>query len=170
MTPEAAHVTTVFAALSGLDVLEVRRLSGGSSFPSWRVTTAASAYAARLYTAAPPAYGQAQLLGYLAQHGFPVPEVALVGTHEAQHLLVLGWVGGVTVAEALRAQPDRAGQLGWTFGETHARLHAVPVTLELRAALQVVSAPGLSIGTPVLVHLDYHLLNVMTDGALSPAL
>lgn len=129
------------------------------------MTTTAGAYAERLYAAEPSAYGQAQLLNYLTRQDFPVPEVVFVGTYRAQHLLALGWVGGMTVAEALRAQPSRAQWLGRTFGEVHARLHAVPVTPEMHAALQVVKAPGLSTGTPVLVHLDYHLLNVMTDGS-----
>ena len=161
MTPE--RVATAFVALSGEAVLEARRLSGGSSLPSWQVTTAVNTYAARLYADEHPAYGQARLLNYLSQQGFPVPEVAFVGTYQAQHLLALSWVEGLTVAEALRAQPDRAEQLGQTFGEVHARLHAVSVTPEIHALLRVVT-PEQSTGTPVLVHLDYHLLNVMTDG------
>lgn len=72
----------------------------------------------------------------------------------------------MTVAEVLRAQPERAQRLGQRFGEVHAQLHAVPVTPEMRAALQVVRAPGQLVSTPVLVHLDYHLLNVMTDGSI----
>lgn len=160
------HVTTAFSALSGEDVLEVLQLSGGSSLPSWQVRTASGIYAARLYAAEPPAYSQAQLLRYLAQQGFPVPEVVFVGTYRGQHLLALGWVGGVTVAEVLRAQPDRAQRLGQRFGEVHAQLHAVPITPEMHAALPVVRVPGQLASTPVLVHLDYHLLNVMTDGSI----
>jgi aminoglycoside phosphotransferase (APT) family kinase protein len=166
MTPEAVQVAAAFSALRGEDVLWVERLSGGSSHPSWRVTTATGVYAVRLYTTNHSAYSQTQLLTYLMQQGVPVPKVAFVGTYRAQHLLALGWVEGLTVAEALRTQPDRAEQLGEVFGEMHAQLHAVPVTPEMRAALRVVSAPGQAAGTPVLVHLDYHLLNVMTDGSI----
>lgn len=165
MTPDAAQVASAFSALSGGNVLLVDRLSGGSGIPSWRVTTPEGAYAARLYsdrhTAA--AYGQAKLLSYLAEQSYPVPEVTLVGTYEAQHLLALSWVNGLTVAEALRAQPDRAERLGKAFGEVHARLHAVPVTPEIRAVLRNIREPELPADTAVLVHLDYHPLNVMTD-------
>ncbi len=164
MIPE--RVATGFSALSGEDLLVVRRLSGGSSHPSWQVTTADGTYAARLYADANPAYGQARLLSHLTQQGFPVPKVAFVGTYQAQHLLALAWVKGLAVAEALRAQPDQARHLGQTFGEVHAQLHAVPVTSEMHAALQTVKAPGLLAGTTVLVHLDYHLLNVMTNGSI----
>lgn len=151
MTPE--RVATAFVALSGEAVLEARRLSGGSGLPSWQVTTAANTYAARLYADEHPSYGQARLLSYLRQHGFPVPEVALVGTYQAQHLLALSWVEGLTVADALRAEPARSEQLGRTFGEVHARLHAVLVPPEIRAVLRVVTSEQ-STGTPVLVHLD----------------
>ena len=108
MTSE--DVATAFSTLSGQVALEVRQLSGGSGNPSWRVTTADGVYATRFYNTPHPAYGQAQLLRYLAQHSFPVPKVAFVGTYQARHLLALGWVRGLTVAEALRAQPGRAQQ------------------------------------------------------------
>lgn len=161
MTPE--RVATAFTALRSEDVVEVRQLSGGSSFPSWQVTTVAGRYAVRAYADVHPAYSQAQLLSYLKQQGFPIPEVVCVGTHRAQHLLALSWVKGQTVAEALRAQPDWAEQLGQPSGEVHAQLHDVPITPDMRAALRVIT-PEQSTGTPVLVHLDYHTLNVMTDG------
>ena len=159
-------VATAFSALSGRGVLEVQQLPGGSGSPSWRVTAADGVYAARLYNAPQPAYGQAQLLRYLAQQGFPVPEVAFVGTYQAHHLLALSWVQGLTVAEALRAQPGRAQQLGQIFGEAHARLHTVPVTPELHAVLRLLGSPEQPTSTPVLLHLDYHPLNVLTDGTV----
>lgn len=168
MTPEAVQVTSAFSALSGGDVLSVDRLSGGSGIPSWRVTTPEGVYAARLYSDShtTAAYGQAKLLSYLAEQSYPVPEVAFVGTYQAQHLLALGWVEGLTVAKALRAQPDRAEWFGKAFGEAHARLHAVPVTPEMRAILRDIREPGPPTDTAVLVHLDYHLLNVMTNGSI----
>ena len=87
-------------------------------------------------------------------------------TYQAQHLLALGWVDGLTIAEALRAHPDRAEWFGQAFGEAHARLHTVPVTPEVRAGLREIREPKPSAYTAVLVHLDYHLLNVMTDGGV----
>lgn len=167
MTPEAIHVAAAFSALSGKDVLSAEQLLGGSSNPSWLVTTPKGRYALRLYPYSDiAAYGQAELLRYLAGQSYPVPEVAFVGTHEAQHLLALSWVEGSTAAEALLARPDQAERFGRAFGEAHAQLHAVPVTSEMRAALQAVTPePSASIG--VLMHLDYHLLNVMmTDKGL----
>ena len=158
------EVATAFSALSGQGVLETQRLSGGSGNPSWRVMTADGVYATRLYNAPQFAYDQAQLLRHLAQQGFPVPKVTFVGTYRARHLLALSWVQGLTMAEALRAQPERAQQLGQLFGEAHARLHAVPVTPELRAALPLLSNSEQPVRTPVLLHLDYHPLNVLTDG------
>ncbi len=168
MTFEAVHVATAFSALSGKEVLSTEQLSGGSSNPSWRVTTPKGLYALRLYpfSNSTTAYGQAELLSYLAEQSYPVPQVAFVGTYETQHLLALSWVEGSTVAEALLARPDQAEEFGRAFGEAHAQLHAVPVTPEMRAALQVVT-PGPPASLQVLMHLDYHLLNVMvTDKGL----
>lgn len=164
MTPEADLVVSAFTALSGNAVLSVERLSGGSSVPAWRVSSPKSVYGVRLYADRHAAYGQASLLRYLAAQRYPVPEVAFLGTHGAQHLLALSWLEGTTVAEALLAHTDRAQTLGSAFGEAHARLHAVPVTPELRATLAQVVTPEPTADRPVLVHLDYHLLNVMTDG------
>jgi aminoglycoside phosphotransferase (APT) family kinase protein len=161
VTPESTHVATAFSALSGTDVLSAEQLSGGSSNSSWLVTTPKGRYAVRLYPYSDiAAYSQVELLRYLAGQSYPVPEVAFVGTHEAHHLLALSWVEGSTAVEALLARPDEAEGFGRAFGEAHARLHAVPVTSEMRAALQAVTPePPASIG--VLIHLDCHLLNVM---------
>lgn len=149
MTPE--RVATAFAVLSGEAVLEVRRLSGGSSVPFWQVTTAAERYAVRSYADKHLAYAQAQLLSYMAQQGFPASAVTFVGTYRAQHLLALSWVGGRTLAEALQLQPERAERLGRT-GEVQAQLHALPVPPELRAALPVIGVPGQPDNAPVSVH------------------
>lgn len=168
MTPEAVHVAAAFSALSGKDVLSAEQLSGGSSNPSWLVTTPEGRYALRLhpYSDSATAYGQAELLSYLAGRSYPVPAVAFVGTYGPQHLLALSWVKGSTVAEALLARPDQAERFGRAFGEAHAQLHAVPITSEMRAALQTVT-PEPSASIQVLMHLDYHLLNaMMTDKGL----
>lgn len=160
MTPE--EVAEACSALSGEAVLEARRLAGGSSLPSWRVRAATGAYAARLYPDARPVYGQARLFNYLKRQGFPVPGVAFVGSYGDRHLLALEWLGGLTVAEALQADPERSWELGQAFGRTHAQLHAVPVTDEMRQNLPTLGLDPCP--PPVLVHLDYHLLNVLTDG------
>lgn len=161
MTPE--EVAKACSALSGEAVLEVHRLVGGSSRPSWRVTTAAGVYAVRFYPDAPPVHGQARLFDYLKRQGFPVPGVAFAGSHEVWHVLALEWLGGLTVAEALRAHPERARQLGQAFGKTHAQLHTVPVTPEMQQSLPVLGPEGRPT-PPALIHLDFHLLNVLTDG------
>lgn len=165
VTSEAAQIATAVSALGGDKVLSVTQLPGSSSLPSWRVSTPKGVYAARLY---PPdraanADRQSRLLSYLADQRYPVPKVALVGTQNARPLLALRWTRGLTVAGVLREQPSRAEPLGTAFGRAHARLHVVPVTSELRTALQRLP-PRPNGGTQVLVHFDYHLLNVMTDG------
>lgn len=158
----AERIVQSFVALKDEQIEGIERLPGGSSLPSWHVKTASGRYAVRLYSDLRSAYGQARLLRHLAEAGFPVPEVILVGTHAAGHLLVLSWVKGVTVAEALQARPDHACQLGWAVGKVHAQLHTVPVTPELRAEFQTLASPNPV--SPVLLHLDYHPKNVMTDG------
>jgi aminoglycoside phosphotransferase (APT) family kinase protein len=111
-----------------------------------------------------------------ARGGVPVPEIVCRGTIAGRPLLVATFLPGVQASEALMAGPDRAFDFGVAMGLTLGRLHAVvapdgldrpdrswlalggPALEPLRARLVAVSPPDR------LLHLDYHLLNVLVDG------
>jgi len=108
--------------------------------------------------------------------GVPVPEVHAVGTWRGHPALLLAWCPGRPLAHEVRVRPWRAWALGVAFGRAQAAIHALPapaiprdhpVSWEawagpdeaLRACLGAVRPRP-----PVLLHLDYHPLNVLAAG------
>ena len=111
-------------------------------------------------------------------HGLPVPEVLAQGVWQERPVVLLSWCPGKTLAAALQARPWTAWMLGRAFGEMQARIHAVPAPPELAASPHDwIRWAGAEAGPledrlqtlapipPRLLHLDYHPLNVLTDGA-----
>ena len=110
--------------------------------------------------------------------GLPVPEVLAQGVWHERPVVLLSWCAGRTLAAALQARPWSAVGLGRAFGEMQARIHAVPAPAELAAAPRAwIEWAGTEVAPlvprleaqapapPRLLHLDYHPLNVLTDGA-----
>ncbi len=110
--------------------------------------------------------------------GIPVPRVEATGVWQDLPVVVLSWVPGATLLDALQRRPWAVTRLGREFGRMQAAIHAVPPPEELRdpafgnimewargldpiLATRLESA-GLSFRS--LIHVDYHPLNVMTDG------
>ncbi|WP_216325849.1 phosphotransferase family protein [Deinococcus aestuarii] len=150
----------------GYAVRKVERLPGASGNPSWRVETAAGTFAVRLYprSEAGTAHGLARLAEALRAGAYPVPRVGAVGVTGEHAVLVQEWAPGVPVAAALEETPGRAYDLGLAVGETHARLHALPVPAEAHAALRRLDGPTGVPASPAWLHLDYHPLNVLVEG------
>ncbi len=112
-----------------------------------------------------------------AARGLPVPRVEAAGAWRERPALLLAWCPGRTFLAELRARPWRAGPLGVLFGRAQAAIHATPAPEPLarrpdawlawagpdESALQA-GLRALGARSDALLHLDYHLLNVMTDG------
>jgi aminoglycoside phosphotransferase (APT) family kinase protein len=111
-----------------------------------------------------------------AEAGIPVPQVEAAGVWRDLPALVLSWVEGTTLLGALTRRPWSLWRLGHEFGRMQAAINAVPAPAELRdpggarawvhsldpALADRLDAAGVTFET--LAHLDYHPLNVMTDG------
>ncbi|BDP40152.1 hypothetical protein DAETH_01210 [Deinococcus aetherius] len=162
---EAASAARAGVRNLGHTVREVERLPGASGNPSWRVNTAAGPFAVRLYprAEAETAHSLARLAATLRAASYPVPGVVAVGEVGEHTALVQEWAPGVPLTSALERTPERADSLGLGFGETHARLHALPVPAEAHAALRLLHAPTVAPGPPAWLHLDYHPLNVLVE-------
>lgn len=115
-----------------------------------------------------------------ARGGVPVPEIVSRGTIGGRPLLVTTFLPGIQAREALQANPERAHALGLAMGEIFGRLHAIvaPEGLDVPdRAWRDLGGPALDPLRPRLaalpaadrlLHLDYHLLNVLIDnGAVS---
>jgi aminoglycoside phosphotransferase (APT) family kinase protein len=93
-------------------------------------------------------------------------------------VLLLSWCDGRTLVDALTAAPWRVWALGTMFGRMQAAIHRTPLPATLHAIperwmewagpVEPALRERLLGGAPhpaALLHLDYHPLNVMTDGA-----
>jgi aminoglycoside phosphotransferase (APT) family kinase protein len=169
----------ILETLSCGDVSAVAPVRAGSDTAIWRIESAGHFYALRVF---PPgredgcereiAVMQAALAG-----GIPVPCVHAAGTWRDRAVLLLSWLPGRTMAEEFRTRPWRAWGLGVLFGRMQAAIHAVPAPDVLRqradAWIAWVGPAEESLQARLratdhradaLLHLDYHPLNVMTDG------
>lgn len=111
-----------------------------------------------------------------ADGGVPVPRLEAEGLWRGLPALVLSWVDGVTLLDALLRLPWKLRKLAAAFGRMQAKIHAVPAPDDLRDPQGLrdyiyrldpeLAERVLSVGLRFdrLTHLDYHPLNVMTDG------
>lgn len=104
--------------------------------------------------------------------GVPVAQVRAVATVGAWSYMVAAWAPGVSAAEALARVPEDAGALGSALGRTQARLHRCPPPAAAARWLvpgdgieaRLLAAATAGANRPSLLHLDFHLHNVLWDG------
>jgi aminoglycoside phosphotransferase (APT) family kinase protein len=109
--------------------------------------------------------------------GLPVPEVNAAGVWQDHPALLITWLAGRMVADELRTRPWQVWRLGISFGRMQAAIHAVPAPGLLRQQPDAWIAwkcegeqilqdrlRHLPSDEAALLHLDYHLWNVLTDG------
>ncbi|GHO85851.1 phosphotransferase family protein [Dictyobacter formicarum] len=177
--------------LSELPVLEVLRalgvsgtptvsaLRGGFDMAMWRVEHEGQTYALRVFRSGAHEDCEHERIVMEAAHaaGLPVPEVHRAGIWQDRPALLISWLSGRTLEDELRARPWRLWSLGIAFGRTQAAINAVPAPAlhrqqsEAWLAWHGADEPvlqdrlrQLSSGRQALLHLDYHLRNVLTDG------
>lgn len=168
----------ILAALGIATPVRVAPVQGGYDTALWRVESDSATYALRVYPPGRSASYQRELAAIEAarQAGLPVPIVYAAGYWQERPALVLSWCAGAPLWEAIQHQPWRLWSLGLAFGRTQAQLHkiAAPESLNqahanwigwagsedthLHEALRRVASP-----TNMLLHLDYHPLNVLAD-------
>ncbi|MBV9581718.1 MAG: phosphotransferase [Chloroflexi bacterium] len=97
----------------------------------------------------------------LAEHRLPVPSVTAHTVTGDRPAMLMSWCPGQPLLQRVAAEPWRAWTLGVAMGRMHARLHRVQVSDLLTREL-----PGIEIGDGPhhILHMDFHPLNIMTDG------
>ncbi|MDP9381792.1 MAG: phosphotransferase [Chloroflexota bacterium] len=157
----------------------VTPVSGGWTTAIFRVEHEGKLYALRAYRV-----GQEEtccrevgVMQAAAAAGIPVPSVQAEGVWRGRPALLLSWCPGHPVAHELRTRPWRAWYMGVLFGRMQAAINRVVVPDALgepddawigwlgpdeEALRECLYGQGLRSGA--LLHLDYHLMNVMTDG------
>lgn len=152
---------------------------GGTDTAIWRVEHDSMTSALRVFRPEQAQVYQCEIEAMeTARHAdVPVPTIRATGVWQERPILLLSWCAGVPLWEAIRHQPWRLWSLGTAFGRIQAHIHHIPTPprwhyqqrdwigwagedqQRLQTALQQVARP-----TPALLHLDYHPLNVLTDG------
>jgi Ser/Thr protein kinase RdoA (MazF antagonist) len=182
-TPDAPDAIDPLAILTHLGVEDagaVTRVHGGWDTAIWRVERPGGVSALRLFRAQQRAVCEREVAAMraAAAAGIPVPEVQAQGTWHERPVLLLSWCPGRPLAQELESRPWRAWHLGRAFGRLQARLRTVPAPATLRRERwewiewagpldgplkgRLIELAG---AAEVLLHLDYHPLNVLTDGA-----
>jgi len=157
----------------------VTPLQGGFDMAMWKVEHEGQTSALRVFRTG--AYEDCEhersVMEAARAAGLPVPEVQKAGVWQDRPMLLLSWLAGRTVEDELRARPWRLWSLGIAFGRMQARIHTVsaPTRLRLQPDAWITwKCEGeqtlqdclhhLSSKKGALLHLDYHLRNVLTDG------
>lgn len=165
--------SAVLAALGLPPGAAAERATGGFDTVVWRIEQRGRCYALRLLRPGQDkrCRREASILEAAAAHGLPVPRVHAHGWYGDRPALLLDWLTGRTMLAELRARPERALVLGRLFGAMQATIHAVPAPRGLDVDPWRAAAGPLGDQLPfppllggALLHLDYHPLNVLTDG------
>jgi aminoglycoside phosphotransferase (APT) family kinase protein len=170
---------TVLDALGVTTATAVEPVSGGEDTLLWRVETPSATYALRLMRPeqAAEARLEAAAMRAASTAGVEVPRVEAETLWRGRPAILLTWCPGRTLLAEVRAHPGRAWSLGRALGRAQARLNRVAAPAELleggerwidwagpdQAALAA-RLRDLPRRTDRLLHLDFHPLNVMTDG------
>lgn len=113
-----------------------------------------------------------------ARANFPAPRVETVGEVGGLPAMVLSWCPGRPILAFVEKKPWQVWRLGKLIGRTQAQLHAVPPPKEFLASAPAdwigrvrdeytdlaehASSFGLAVTS--LTHMDYHPLNIISDG------
>ncbi len=144
-------------------------LAGGASGSAWRIEVDGRSYALRQSSPAMTA-GRLAAMAAARTAGLPAPQLVRRTRLVHSDALLLSWLPGVTLFDAIVRDPSSAARLGEQMGDMQRRLHAVTAPSEVLAAVSDSRHPfgagrevrDLPQGT-ALIHLDWHPLNLLFD-------
>lgn len=158
----------ILAALGVKDPAELSPVGGGWDTSLWRVVSADGiSYALRVFQPeqATRCHREAVVMRTLREQGLPVPAVQAESVEGEQPALLLEWCPGQPILNQIQARPWRVWHLGRAMGRVHAQLHQLPVPDALAGELPRVAQDVPGSGSRFsIVHMDFHPLNVMSDG------
>jgi aminoglycoside phosphotransferase (APT) family kinase protein len=169
---DAASDLPMLLSTVGLPADSTAEPAGGATGQLWRVTAPEGTFALRTGSAVTIARQQS-VMAVADQAGLPVPEVLRCAATENGAVLLLSWLPGVAVFDAVRTNPADAHRIGVLMGEAQRTLHSLAAPSGLSGVVDGGSAGWPTSGvTPVdglpqgdsLLHLDWHGLNLLVDG------
>lgn len=188
MEPEVSELEAqidprqALAALGYAEVSEPQRVKGGWDTLLWRFSTPdGEEHSLRVFIL-PRRQEIAQreriALKTCARAGLPAPRVEKVGAVHELPALVLSWCPGLPILSFIEKKPWALWRLGRLLGQTQAQVHAVTPPAEFAenaphdwvkhvpADYEYLADHALSLGlsTSSLIHMDFHPINLVSDG------
>ncbi len=162
-------------ALGLPDTATAHPTTGASGAPVWRIDTPPGRYALRVrpISGVMAARREAAAMRVARSGGLPVAEVVREETIGDASCLLTSWCPGETLAKAVLEAGTDPRALGRACGRLQAGLHAIEAPPELRTsrgwltqtpAEQDVLGGRMDARAARLLHLDFHPLNILTDG------
>jgi len=170
------------AELGYAETSEPQRVKGGWDTLLWRFSTPDGRdHSLRVFvlpTRQDIARRERIALETCARVGLPAPRVETVGEVEGLPAMVLSWCPGIPILSFIEKKPWMLWRLGRLFGRTQAQLHAVEPPAELVATAPddwvsrvpdgyadlVAHMLSLRLSTSSLIHMDFHPINLVSDG------
>ncbi|MRG86101.1 phosphotransferase family protein [Salinibacillus xinjiangensis] len=114
------------------------------------------------------------LMDIAKEQKVPVPHIHSITEHDQCTSMLMDWVEGNTILAELENHPESAYQIGLQFGQVHALIHRIEQPSDYKSSMDWLTPSKQEANilaiipqekvTPRLIHLDYHPLNVLTDG------
>ena len=143
---------------------------GGASASAWKVESDGRRYILRLSDSAELTTARLSALAAACRGGLPVPRLIRRSKTLLGEAVLLSWLPGVPLADAVVHSPESVRDLGLAMGAMQRRLHEVTAPKDVPA---VTADPHLPFaagrGIPelpdgdALLHLDWHPLNILVD-------
>lgn len=159
-------------AMGFADGTLLEQVTGGADTQIWKVQVENEPYALRVFR--PDQAGsmerEVRHLKIAANAGIPVPSVKAHRVVDGCPVMLIQWLSGETLGPYMANHPEKALALAFAFGRTHAEMHQKsPVFAEtwldkIGDGWQRAVFERLHHTESRLIHLDFHPLNVMTDG------
>lgn len=188
MAPDLADIEAqidprkALAALGYAQTSEPRRVKGGWDTLLWRFATPdGREHSLRVFHLPGRdeiAWRERIALQVCAAASLPAPRVETAGEIQGLPAMVLSWCPGIPLWSIVEKKPWAIWRLGRLFGRAQAQMHAVTPPDEFVATAPdewvsrvpeeythlAAHASSLGLSTSSLIHMDYHPLNLLSDG------
>ncbi|WP_409288258.1 phosphotransferase family protein [Peribacillus sp. SCS-37] len=159
------------------DIQTAEQVSGGRDSTVWRIEVrSGQKYAVRVLPEdrLNQFIFEKDIMEHARHYGIAVPKPIAVQAGGGSAVMVMEWGRGRTLLEELQLNPLNSERIGYLFGAAQAGIHNIPSVScgrrwlepmddEERILMESISGE-ISPSGGCLLHLDYHPLNVMTDG------
>jgi aminoglycoside phosphotransferase (APT) family kinase protein len=148
----------------------IEPVSGGASGSAWRATTGTARYVIRIDGSPRLVDSRHAAMDGARAAGLPAPAIVARAATRHGEVLLLKWLSGVSMIDALRHDPESAEAWGRRAGALHRNLHAIRAPSRVLDVITNGGHPFVAGGSvrglasaSALLHLDWHPGNLLVD-------